>query len=451
MPKCFPPLSLLVRGLCLLLLFARGGVAVFLPNSPPHLLVTLPKILEKDQQHSGFVLVDKHLVLLRVEALNLRSFERRPAASPGVVRGGYRRFPLRLPFQDYTEDQVGIGLILHDCSKSKSEAACRRQAGPVISHAWSRVAVRQVTPLLLLIDVSQAVFLSGELVRFRVTAVRPPDLLPVKDAVLDLALEGPDGEVAAEWRNTSWEAAIQGFSYQLGRDVPEGRWAVAVTSGPQRYRRTFLVLGNSPARVLVEPKPPKFLRADAKFVAFAVCARASDSGLPVLGHVIATLCVRSKRYPIPDASCVRVQEHFTAQDECLFFNESTRPLGLLEPHRAPRFTHLKAEVTARGGLSVTEASFGGPLISFAYTVRLKLPGALFHVGLPFFGRVRTSMPDGRSLSEGKVRLELRPRRGPGLLYADIFTTDLNGDATFVIPPTALSGRRAAVVRVSTVG
>lgn len=447
MPKGFLP----VRFLFCLLLFASPTGAAF----PPPFLITLPQMVDKGQQHFGFVIVDKHRVLLRVEALCLRSSDRRSAADPMVITKGHGRFAFRLPFENYAESHVGLGVILRDCSKSVTEAACLRRPGPVISHSWSRVGVRQTTPLLLLLDVAQAVVRAGQLLQFRAVVVRAADLLPVPGSQLDaVLLESPTGEVVAEWRNVSWAAAMRGFAHPLTRAATPGSWAISASAGGQNARRRFRLEPPTPTRLLVEPKPPEFLRADAKFADFVVCARASDSGLPVRGHVTTVFCVRSKRYPVPEAACVKSKEEFASQDACVYFKVPTRRLGLTHRGRAavgPPFTFLKATVTEKGRrASVTEAVFGGPVIFFAFSVRLDLPRSFFRPGLPFYGSVRTTSPNGHPFAHGRVRIELRPLRGPGLLHADLLTTDEEGSGSFAVPPAAMRHLQAVVVRAISV-
>ncbi|XP_039282066.1 alpha-1-macroglobulin [Nilaparvata lugens] len=319
-------------------------------------------------------------------------------------------------------------------------------------------------PLVTIISPDKPVYRPGDTVRFRILTLTH-HLKISKIQVERVWIESPNGIVLEQWKGDSLEprkGLIQ-IDFTLSEESLLGEWRIRVEYGSQFpvNERKITVKKYELPKFEVHILQPNNILADADFIVFKVCAK-YIYGANVQGEVRAEFSMIGATNH-NNSSKVVMSKMLDSRSGCTFFNISGGDLYLSDSQLQVDVVELTATVVERGSQLTEKASRSWRIHHTAVQLQFHC-SQYFKPGLPYRGKLAAVPPDfpavraenlpiqiclrqegeGAVQESDKVAVTVAPHRVSCWNYS----TDINGQIQFTLPPLLNSSSALTLTAVS---
>ncbi|XP_070557715.1 alpha-2-macroglobulin-like isoform X2 [Ptychodera flava] len=277
------------------------------------------------------------------------------------------------------------------------------------------------------IQTDKPIYKPGQTVLFRILNLKGIGFKPYPSMLSTVWIENPTGVRLIQWSNVTTEDGLVEFEFGLSEEPELGIWKIKSHMEGKTTEQTFEVAEYVLPKFEVFVKSPPYIIKTDKNFSVEICGRYTY-GKPVQGTVLGDICDSS--YFRRD--CFSFHSKVTGPDGCVQYSISPEVFS-----RVWRSTIiLKVEALFK------EANTGafqivlhrGPIISTSpFKLEIQAP-ANFKPGVPYFGKVKVTNPDG-SPASGKI-VNLVVSTNDGNIFDKNFTS-INGAFDFTLKNLAI--------------
>lgn len=311
----------------------------------------------------------------------------------------------KIPFIDYPEESIRLNITIFSCTKSN---VCLRRVA-----TESRLLSVITDPSVNLIQIRRSSYHSGELVQFRVIPYVSKRVALLDGKIKEIYIKNANGQRVQQWNNVSFLKAFEGLNFTLPAMSPFGTWRINLVINQNIDFEEFRVNDVPRPMFTVQLRQLKYLRLDAKFFTFQVCAEypfieSMEASINVTFCVVEYHHVSFSRL-VERKHCFNTGRGFSDIKECMPLKESTKKLNLdsvLKRYKENKLLSLKTlltvEVKQRNGYSVRK-NITGDIGDKQMVLEVDSP-SVYKPGLPYRGSVSVKDMDGEPVDDAEVIL-----------------------------------------------
>ncbi|GFN83078.1 alpha-2-macroglobulin-like protein [Plakobranchus ocellatus] len=288
--------------------------------------------------------------------------------------------------------------------------------------------------LISLVQTDKSVYKPGQKVRFQILTILTT-MMPRTGQIHSVYIKDSCGLRVKQYLNLTTRGIIS-LDFQLGLEAKQGEWKIEVnlekSDGTKRQKTVvkFTVKKYVPTLFEVKIELPCDTVWEDEIVRGRICARYTN-GKPVIGNL--SLDVECKEVAENSISSVTPNYHVkTRIDGCYNFSMETKMWRTTPPFFSCESFTQAAVTEDETGVTVSQNHIGRfdrakPRIwrYNDYTNRY------FKPGLPYYGKVIVTKPDGSPASGEAVQVRV-DYRYKSLRFKRTFTTDESGEAKFAL-------------------
>lgn len=310
----------------------------------------------------------------------------------------------KIPFENYQENKIELNFTIFSCS---SEHEC---STVIAKH--TRVLPVVADPSVNLIQISQSSYHRNETVRFRILSYVSNTVALTQGKFDEIFIENSKLQLMHKWKNVSLLDAFEGLNYTLSETATLGTWRINFVIGPITDYEEFQVNNKRKAMFTVKLQLPKYLRLDARYFSFNVCAE-YPYVRSMEASINASFCINEIRYvSLKEGeqlirNCIEILQGLSDIKECMDFkNQDAKSLNMklgLNPYSyLSRYeTRLTVRVEQNNGYFV-EKTVIGEAGNEQMIIQIHSP-FFYKPGLPYQGTVYVKFKDKMPVVNATVK------------------------------------------------
>ncbi|RZF43399.1 hypothetical protein LSTR_LSTR001660 [Laodelphax striatellus] len=317
-------------------------------------------------------------------------------------------------------------------------------------------------PLVTIISPDKPVYRPGDTVRFRILTLTH-QLKVSKVQVKKVWIETPNGIVLEQWNGDSLrpEKSLIEIDFTLSEESLLGEWRIKVEYGSQFPvdERKISVKKYVLPKFEVNILQPNNILADADFISFQVCAK-YIYGAIVQGEVRAEFSMIGETSH-NNSSKVVMSKMLDSHSGCTNFNLSGGDLYLPDNRLQVDVVELTAIVIEKGSRMTEKASRSWKIYHTAVQLQFHC-SQYFKPGLPYRGKLAAVPPDFPAVRAENLPIQICLRQEGAVQESDKlavtvathrvscwnYSTDINGEIEFTLPPLLNSSSALILTAVS---
>ncbi|GFO36086.1 alpha-2-macroglobulin-like protein [Plakobranchus ocellatus] len=289
--------------------------------------------------------------------------------------------------------------------------------------------------LITLVQTDKPIYKPGQKVRFRILTLLN-SMMPRTGQIHSVYIKDPNDSRVKQYLNLTTKG-ISSLDFQLGKEAKLGNWKIEVNLDKSDETNQKSTVGKFTVKEYVLPRfevdiePPPYILPSDQIISGKVCGRYTY-GKPVSGYLSLDLCWTapfSGYSSPPTLPCYHMDVRL---DGCYNFsvNASLVRSGPTYYYFRPEL-HIRAKITEDGTGATVSQNHTGPQESRAQlTIRLDdYTNSFFKPGLPYYGKVIVTKPDGSPASGETVKVTANSRDN-SVHFSKTFNTDEAGVAVF---------------------
>ncbi|XP_070542070.1 LOW QUALITY PROTEIN: alpha-2-macroglobulin-like [Ptychodera flava] len=289
------------------------------------------------------------------------------------------------------------------------------------------------------IQTDKPIYKPGQTVLFRILNLKGTEFKPYPSMLSMVWIENPAGVRLMQWSNVTTEDGLVELELELSEEPVLGMWKIKSLMEGKTTEQTFEVAEYVLPKFEVVVNSPPFIIVTDKIISVEICSRYTY-GQPVRGAVSASICISGYSYYGEDRPCALRLVEDTGPSGCAPFYVSSEELNLVSSNYSIWQANLKvtAEFTeANTGVTLSGERVGPSISTSPFQLEIQAPEN-FKPGVPYFGKVKVTNPDG-SPADGKlVNLVVGTNDGDIL---DKNFTSVNGAFDFTLKNLAIDTSR----------
>ncbi|KAK3743044.1 hypothetical protein RRG08_063910 [Elysia crispata] len=285
--------------------------------------------------------------------------------------------------------------------------------------------------IITLVQTDKPMYKPGQKVKFRVMTLLS-DMKARTGQIKSIYVNDPNNFRVKQYLNVDTQG-IATLDFQLGSEAKLGVWTIEVNvdesdaeKGDEESLGQFTVMEYVLPRFEVEIEPPPFILASDETISGKVCGKYTY-GKPVTGFLHLDVCWTSQFAPEGGPCHSQVIE----LEGCYNFTVKTSDIRHVSYYTSQ--LEIRAKITEAGTGNVVSKNHTGPEQTMTpLDIQIDdYTNSFFKPGLPYYGRVTVTQPDGRPAAGEVIRVTAQDY-DKSLRYIRNFTTNDAGQLVFAL-------------------